>query len=215
MAPVPDAPQDNRVVERPIQVIVIDPGHGGADPGLEGPNKVRESAVVLGVAQKLQRALTQEAPTKIVLTRDVDRALSMGDRASLAAANKGDLLIGLHVGASLARAARGVQVYCWPRQSTSGDYPGAAYAERSRAMGEAVAAAVAESTGLDNRGVCSAPCAPLGRCSMLGFVVELGMMTSAADEALLPTDAFQEKAAQGIAAGVRKYMAAQQGGGAQ
>jgi len=198
-----------RAVGRPIQVIVIDPGHGGNDAGCVGPTaQFRESVFALGVAQKLKKVLEQiSPPVKVVLTRDQDRKLSQEERVRAAEASKGDLLVTLHVGASQAQAARGIQVFCCA-QDRGNAYPGSAYAERSRAMGEAVAASLAETLGTENRGVYVAPCHVLTRSAMVGLLLEIGEITTPADEALLPTDPFQQHAAEGIAAGIKKYLAA-------
>ena len=204
-------PTAGRAVTRPIQLVVIDPGHGGGDPGLEGASKVKESVVTFAIAQKLQRVLEQKNGVRVLLTRDQDRQMSLDERTNKAVTAKGDLLISLHVGASMARAARGIEVFCCPQEATS-PHPGQPYSERSRALGEAVAAAVADGAGIENRGVSSAPCTILRDVDMLGLLLEIGFITTAPDEALLTTDAFQEKTAEGIASGIQKYMAAQHGG---
>ena len=207
----PPSSAGGRAVTRPIQLVVIDPGHGGGDSGVEGASKVKESVVAFAIAQKLQRVLEQKNGVRVLLTRNQDRQVSLDERTNAAVAAKGDLLISLHVGASTARAARGVEVFCCPQEATS-PHPGQPYSERSRALGEAVAAAVAEGGGLANRGVSSAPCTVLRDVDMLGLLLEIGFMTTAPDETLLATDAFQEKVAEGIASGIQKYMAAQHGG---
>ena len=213
-APVsPDAPDpaNTRSVARPIQVVVIDPGHGGGDSGLEGSSKIKENVVTLAVAQKLKRVLEQKGGVRVVLTRDQDRQVSLEERVNVALAAKADLMISLHVGASAARAARGVEVFCCSPEAAV-THAGQPYAERSRALGEAIAATVSDSSGLANRGVSNAPCGILRNVDMLGVLLEIGFITTAPDEALLGTDGFQEKVAEGIASGIQKYRTAQHGG---
>jgi N-acetylmuramoyl-L-alanine amidase len=208
-----------RPANRPIQVVILDPGHGGADAGCQGPGGTKESAIDLAVALKTQKALqAADSGIKVILTREKDPGLPRHERAVLAESNKGDLLVSLHCGASLAPTASGFEIFCCnpvppsgPGQAAPGR-PGDAYAARSLDIAGAVAETLAGQTGSKNRGVWSMPCAVLSETRMCGLLIEVGCLTSPAEEMLLQTDAYQDKIAQGVAAGIAKFLSAERQG---
>jgi N-acetylmuramoyl-L-alanine amidase len=208
----PAASEPRRPVDRPVDIVIVDPGHGGKDTGCEGPGGLKEGALALAVAQRVCAALEKNSRLKAVLTRDNDRDLTRKERIAFADAQNGDLLISVHAGASFAQGAHGFETFCCAGESAGGarsgrdSRRGAAYAQRSRGFAEAVAGALQETTGAENRGVHEAPCAILLDVSMSGIVVEMGFLTNPTDEALLQTEAYQEKIAAGIAAGVNKHL---------
>ena len=91
--------------ERPF-TIVIDPGHGGRDPGARGVGGVLEKNIVLSVAHLLRPRLEAEG-YQVILTRDRDVFLSLEERAALANATKADLFVSIHANASIIRRPRG------------------------------------------------------------------------------------------------------------
>ena len=196
-------------VARPIQVIIIDPGHGGKDAGFEGQEGFKESALTLAVAQRLSRALGEGGTLKIQQTRNKDMDLSRAERVGFAAANRGDLLLCLHGATSLSATARGFEVFAADRSSVTGDE----YAKASRGIAEAVAIKLGESTGAQSRGIHSMPCLPSSGAAMASLIVEMGFLTNPAEQALLQTEEYQEKIAQGLAAGIQEYAKARESGG--
>lgn len=82
-----------------VQTIVIDPGHGGKDPGAIGSLKSREKDIVLDIARRLQKKLQQSGRYKVLLTRDNDEFMSLAERVEFANAGRTDLFISLHVNA--------------------------------------------------------------------------------------------------------------------
>jgi N-acetylmuramoyl-L-alanine amidase len=94
------------------RIIVIDPGHGGEDPGAIGPGKTREKDVVLAVARKLQKALNETGDFKAFLTRRGDYFVSLQDRTRIAMEYGADLFISLHANGNPSRQVRGTSVYC-------------------------------------------------------------------------------------------------------
>ena len=94
-----------------IRKIVIDPGHGGKDPGAIGVGGVMEKDLVLSVAKKLAVKLTNEMGVQVVLTRRDDRFIALEDRTYLANAEDADLFISLHMNASPNADAHGVETY--------------------------------------------------------------------------------------------------------
>jgi N-acetylmuramoyl-L-alanine amidase len=94
-----------------LRKIVLDPGHGGKDPGAIGPGGLAEKDVVLGIAKKLAVKLRTEMGVQVVLTRRDDRFVALEDRTALANAEDADLFISLHVNASPNPDARGIETY--------------------------------------------------------------------------------------------------------
>jgi N-acetylmuramoyl-L-alanine amidase len=94
-----------------IRKIVLDPGHGGKDPGAIGAGGVTEKDVVLKVAKKLAAKLKREMGVEVVLTRTDDRFIALEDRTAMANAEAADLFISLHMNASHNGEARGVETY--------------------------------------------------------------------------------------------------------
>ncbi|HSQ13764.1 MAG TPA: N-acetylmuramoyl-L-alanine amidase, partial [Candidatus Deferrimicrobium sp.] len=94
-----------------IHKIVIDPGHGGKDPGAIGVGGIMEKDLVLSIAKKLAHKLKNEMGVEVVLTRDDDRFVALEDRTHRANAEDADLFISLHTNASANGEARGVETY--------------------------------------------------------------------------------------------------------
>lgn len=94
-----------------IGKIVLDPGHGGKDPGAIGVGGIAEKDIVLAVAKKLERKLRQEMGVEVVLTRRDDRFISLEDRTAIANAQGADLFISLHMNASPNGEAKGLETY--------------------------------------------------------------------------------------------------------
>ncbi len=80
-----------------VKTIVIDPGHGGLDPGSTGPTGLTEKAVTMGVAQALERRLQRYERLQVALTRYEDRKVYLKQRVDRANQLKADLFISLHV----------------------------------------------------------------------------------------------------------------------
>ena len=80
----------------PRRVIVIDPGHGGKDPGAIGVTGVQEKDVVMATARELRRQLEATGRYKVVMTREHDRIVRLRDRIRIAREHDGELFISLH-----------------------------------------------------------------------------------------------------------------------
>jgi N-acetylmuramoyl-L-alanine amidase len=94
------------------RIVVIDPGHGGEDPGAIGPNGTREKDIVLAVARKLQKALDETGEFKAFLTRRGDYFVPLYDRVKIGMEYGADLFISLHANGNTSRQVRGTSVYC-------------------------------------------------------------------------------------------------------
>jgi N-acetylmuramoyl-L-alanine amidase len=94
-----------------IRKIVLDPGHGGKDPGAIGVGGLVEKDVVLSVAKKLAARLRKEMGVQVVLTRKDDRFVALENRTAIANAEEADLFISLHANASANTEAKGIETY--------------------------------------------------------------------------------------------------------
>lgn len=92
------------------RIIVLDPGHGGKDPGCIGRGGTKEKTVVLSVGKKLRTAL-QNAGFAVYMTRDDDTYLKLADRASIAEKKKADLFLSIHANANPSRSMKGFSIY--------------------------------------------------------------------------------------------------------
>ena len=91
--------------------VVIDPGHGGKDPGAIGPTGLKEKDVVLKIAKRLKRILKSNIQCEVILTREDDRYLSLHERTAMANILKADLFISIHANASRKRRTSGIETY--------------------------------------------------------------------------------------------------------
>lgn len=94
-----------------VKTIVLDPGHGGHDPGAVGPNGLYEKDIVLDIALKVRTILSKNKKFKILLTRDKDVFIPLVERTAFANSKNADLFISIHVNASPKKTARGIETY--------------------------------------------------------------------------------------------------------
>jgi len=93
-------------------VVVIDPGHGGEDPGAISPRGTREKDVVLAMARTLAARLNRNPGIRAFLTRDGDYFLSLSQRVSIAQDYGADFFISIHADSSRRKSTNGASVYC-------------------------------------------------------------------------------------------------------
>lgn len=91
--------------------IVIDPGHGGRDPGAIGPNGLQEKKVTLDIAKRLAKRLKKEIDADIWLTRTTDKTLSLEYRNNFAVKKNADIFLSIHANASTDRDVSGIETY--------------------------------------------------------------------------------------------------------
>jgi len=101
------APEDISIKK----VIVIDPGHGGHDPGAVGLNGLYEKDVVLDISLKLRDILSKDTAYEVFLTRQTDVYIPLEERTAIANKKNADLFVSIHANASPQRNARGIETY--------------------------------------------------------------------------------------------------------
>lgn len=114
-------------IKKTKKVIVLDPGHGGQDPGAISRSGKYEKNITLAMAQET-RELLEDAGYKVVLTRDKDKAIPLRGRTVIAHQADGDLFISIHADSAKDRNARGLSVYTISEKAS--DVEAAALAER-------------------------------------------------------------------------------------
>ena len=106
----PLTPEEKRKVDR-LLVIAIDPGHGGEDPGAIGPTGLKEKDVVLAIAMQLRERLNAKPGVRVLLTRDSDFFVPLGERVKKAERVQADLFVSIHADAFFTPEARGASVF--------------------------------------------------------------------------------------------------------
>ncbi|HLV22152.1 MAG TPA: N-acetylmuramoyl-L-alanine amidase, partial [Polyangiaceae bacterium] len=104
-------PTEKVTSPRDVRRVVLDPGHGGSDPGAIGPNGLREKDVTLDVAHRAAPILAREVGVSTLLTRDVDVYVPLDERAARANAFNADLFVSIHLNSSPDRDGRGVMTF--------------------------------------------------------------------------------------------------------
>jgi N-acetylmuramoyl-L-alanine amidase len=94
-----------------LPLIVIDPGHGGRDPGAVGKSGLKEKDVALGIAVHVKDILEGQKKAKVILTRDRDQFLPLERRAWIANSQDADLFVSIHANAHPSRSVSGVETY--------------------------------------------------------------------------------------------------------
>lgn len=111
-----DGTSANTKFKKPL--IVIDPGHGGQDPGALGPNKIYEKTVVLALGKELKSQLLASGRYNVKLTRESDFYIRLKDRIKFAREHQADLFISLHADSIHKSDVRGTSVYTLSRKAS-------------------------------------------------------------------------------------------------
>ncbi|MGB9867134.1 MAG: N-acetylmuramoyl-L-alanine amidase [Bacillota bacterium] len=187
--------------------IVIDPGHGGSDPGAIGNTGLKEKDVNLAIATKLKSLLETKGAT-VYMTRvgDTDALLPPGQkekqgeletRAAWAGAVQADCMISVHNNANPDSSMRGTSVYL--AKST----PNTA---SSTVLAQAVQEELSRALNSENRGIRFSNLYVPRESGVPCIIAEVLFVSNPSDEALLKLGATQDKAAQGIAAGIERFF---------
>ncbi len=201
------SPQDR---QWSMRTVIIDPGHGGNDVGCQS-TAILEKDFTLAVARLTAKALEGSFDGRVVLTRAQDLNPPLEARARLAHAQRADLIISIHAGASMSPSAQGFELFVPPgnRLDTGignpvADTTGARkFAEQSAGIAHVLAREIAAATGAENRGVRSAPCRLFDEATAPCILVEFGALTNFTEAPKLADESYQLKLAQGIAEGLR------------
>ncbi|NKB46337.1 MAG: AMIN domain-containing protein [Legionellales bacterium] len=121
-APTATAKQTAPLKSAPREVvIIIDPGHGGKDPGAIGPKGTQEKNVVLAIGKALTKLINQEPGMKAVLTRDSDRYVGLRQRLAIARKHNADLFVSVHADAFKHSSANGASVFALSQRGATSE----------------------------------------------------------------------------------------------
>ena len=220
---------------RPL-TIVVDPGHGGKDPGAIGPGGLMEKTVVLQVAQALRQIIRDALPSsRVILTRETDVFVPLKQRTDMANKHQAALFISIHANSSPNPESSGIET--WYLSFAANDRA-KKIAARENQMAEpqlsilevilrdlqqtdrinqsAVLAGMAQAAvtrqlagqydGIIDRGVDGAPFVVLLHTSMPSILVEISFVSNPRDEKRLGDPAYQRSLASGIFSGLHKYL---------
>ncbi len=175
-------------------VIVIDPGHGGTDPGAIGPTGLQEKAVVLDISKKVATQL-QAMGAEVVLTRSDDMSVTLPERVKVASNVRADAFISIHANASRTGEPTGTETL----------YSGTV--SMSRVLAEYVQTALVSQIGQFDRGARERnDLMVIREAKCPACLVEVVFMSNLKEELLLLDPAFRQKAAQGIVTGIASYF---------
>ena len=94
-----------------VRTIVLDPGHGGKDPGAIGRGGLTEKDIVLDIGLRLRSLIQDRMGKKVIMTRQDDTFIPLDDRTLNANSKKADLFVSIHVNSHPQRATRGIEIY--------------------------------------------------------------------------------------------------------
>ncbi|HEU4501128.1 MAG TPA: N-acetylmuramoyl-L-alanine amidase [Nitrospira sp.] len=229
--PQPVAPR-----AKSYKTIVIDPGHGGRDPGAHGQRGTEEKDITLKVGLKLRDLLRKDPNVRVLMTRERDVFVDLEDRARFANGNEADLFLSIHVNSHPQRSVRGIEIYHFgeakdqralelaarengtPLSSTGvgweylvADLLTSKKIEASLELAwntkEAMITRLNGDYALVDHGVKTAPFYVLRFTSMPSILAEIAYISNAAEEDLLRTAGFTTRIAESLHEGVTAFLA--------
>ncbi|HBL15049.1 MAG TPA: N-acetylmuramoyl-L-alanine amidase [Cyanobacteria bacterium UBA11162] len=173
-------------------LVIVDPGHGGKDPGTIGIGGVQEKNVILPISIEVAQILEQQG-VQAILTRSDDTFVSLEGRVQMAERANADLFVSIHANAiSLSRPeVNGLETY---------------YYSSGQRLAQTVHNSILQSVDVGNRGVRQARFYVLRRSSMPSILVEVGFLTGRDDSAKLANPTYRSQMAQAIARGILQYI---------
>jgi N-acetylmuramoyl-L-alanine amidase len=214
--------------------IVIDPGHGGHDPGTIGRGGLQEKDLVLDVATRLEKMVRSELGAEVIMTRSADVYVPLEERTAIANSKEADLFLSVHANASRNPTARGIETYFL---NFAQDPHAEAVAARENSISAATlkdlqqlvkaitlnskidesrefATSVQEAMveyqrphhPVEDRGVHTAPFYVLIGANMPSVLAEIAFVSNPEDEKLLRSQDTRELIAKSLLRGVRAYL---------
>jgi N-acetylmuramoyl-L-alanine amidase len=218
-----------------VRTIVLDPGHGGADPGCIGQSGLEEKAITLDVSLALKKMLVEKAGLNVILARESDILVPLERRTVIANQKRADLFISIHVNAHRDRKREGVETFflnfspdpavvelAARENATSSKNMGQmkdiilkiaqnSRVDESRDLAAKIQknllrALSAANPGVKDLGVRGAPFWVLIGSEMPSILVEISHLSNPGEEALLKTARYRTLAVEGIYNGIMEYI---------
>lgn len=183
------------------RVVVIDPGHGGSDPGAIGPDGVKEKDVNLAIAGKVAEILRQQG-VNILLTRPGDGDAGLVERAQLANSNNAEVFVSIHSNSSTNSGMGGTATYTYAPAGT----PLGLQRESRLRLARLLQEELVQALGLRDAGVFEENFSVLRNTSMPAALVEVAFLSNPVEEQLLASPGFQDRAARAIARAITRYL---------
>jgi N-acetylmuramoyl-L-alanine amidase len=196
-----------------VKLVVLDPGHGGKDPGAIGLNGVYEKKVALDIAKRVKEKLRREG-VRVKMTRERDIFLSLPLRTYKAEKWHADLFVSIHANSAHTTRAKGIETYIMPAPgfpSTEGNnnakaFPGNNHDVANFLLAYQIHKDVLTYSKRADRGIKLARFDVLRSAPCPAVLVECGFVSNEEDEKKLMTEAYREDVATGIAQGVMSYI---------
>jgi N-acetylmuramoyl-L-alanine amidase len=218
-----------------VKTIVLDPGHGGIDPGASSANGLQEKAVTLDVARRLQRRLERYGAFRVLLTREADTKVTLRERVRFANAQQADLFISIHLNKLPTEPVTAIETYYFGVKSDArtlllaeaeneeGGYSVAEFnamverlgttlkVQESRRLGEAIQQSLLRNirrtnTGVADWGVKRAPFVVLLGVEAPSILAEIAVLSNPEEEARLQDESYRENLAHYLEEGVLQYL---------
>jgi N-acetylmuramoyl-L-alanine amidase len=189
-------PQPVVATNQPSQgqvLVMLDPGHGGVDPGAVGIGGLQEKGVVLAVAQHTAAAL-QSQGIAVQMTRQSDQTVDLQPRATMAETARATVFVSIHANAvNMQRPeVNGLETYY--------------YSDTGQVLATALQRQALSTMAMNDRGVRQARFLVLRRTSMPAALIEIGFVTGATDAPKLRDPRWQAQMGQAIAQGILNYL---------
>ncbi|MBW4665323.1 MAG: N-acetylmuramoyl-L-alanine amidase [Chroococcus sp. CMT-3BRIN-NPC107] len=181
-----------RTVGQKRIVVVIDPGHGGKDPGAIGLRGLQEKNVILPISKKIAAILEQQG-IQVVMTRDSDYFVDLGPRPVIADRANAKVFVSIHANSMPANRTdvNGLETY---------------YYDSGQRLARTIHNSILKSIDVRDRGVRKARFYVLRKSTMPSVLVEVGFVTGVVDSPRLATTAYQNQMAEAIARGIIQYV---------
>ncbi len=188
--------------------VIIDPGHGGNDPGAIGVNGLYEKKVNLDISLKLREELTRLG-YEVLMTRESDRTMSLAERVEIARNADADLFVSIHANAHPSASIRGTMVLYYNDRKPNPDYPASLemiqLSPQSQQFAQTVLTAVLDEVPNKNRGLLSSAAYVVRNGNIPSILVEVAYLSNRKDAALLKKPQIRDKYAKAIAQGIYQY----------
>jgi N-acetylmuramoyl-L-alanine amidase len=173
--------------------ILLDPGHGGKDPGAEGNYGPSEKIIVLDIA-KMLKIMLETSNAKVSLTRTNDRFITLNQRALLAQNKRIDFMISIHADAAANRNAKGITILVGRNAS-----------KRSKQLAHFIHQAISHTKNLTARTTRTQPLRVLEKHDKPAILIECGFMSNALDIQRLSATWYKKRLCRAIIKGIYQY----------
>jgi N-acetylmuramoyl-L-alanine amidase len=176
------------------KLVVIDPGHGGSDPGATSITNNYEKTFTLALALKVQAILQQESDIEVIMTRETDVYPTRSERVKLANDLKVDVFVSIHGNSVLSSPQiTGTETFYYQRAS-------------SKELANSIHKHLVKAMGLKDRGVKNGNLQVIRETEMPAVLLEVGFLSNISDEEAMMSETIQTKAAQAIVDGIKEYL---------